>query len=63
MNNFRLQIPTDIRFGRDRLAELPEVLGTYGKNVLLVYGGGSIKRSGLYNRVLTLLNVVLLLLN
>lgn len=31
MNNFRLQIPTDIRFGRDRLAELPEVLGTYGK--------------------------------
>ena len=56
MNNFRLQIPTDIRFGRDRLTELPGVLGTYGKNVLLVYGGGSIKRSGLYNRVLTLLN-------
>lgn len=39
MNNFRLQIPTDIRFGRDRLTELPEVLGTYGKNVLLVYVG------------------------
>lgn len=26
MNNFRLQIPTDIRFGRDRLTELPGVL-------------------------------------
>lgn len=55
MNNFRLQIPTDIRFGRDRLAELPEVLEQFGKKVLLVYGGGSIKRSGLYDKVTALL--------
>ena len=41
MNNFTFQVTTDIRFGKDRLNELPEVLNTFGKNVLLVYGGGS----------------------
>ena len=56
MENFRLQIPTDIRFGKNRLAELPEVLATYGRRVLLVYGGGSIKSSGLYEQVTTLLS-------
>lgn len=44
MNNFTFQVTTDIRFGKDRLNELPEVLNTFGKNVLLVYGGGSIKK-------------------
>ena len=38
--------------GKDRLNELPEVLNTFGKNVLLVYGGGSIKKSGLYDQVM-----------
>lgn len=56
MNNFRLNIPTDIRFGRDRMGELPEALGQFGKKVLLVYGGGSIKRSGLYDQVVSLLD-------
>lgn len=56
MNNFRLNIPTDIRFGRDRLGELPEALSQFGKKVLLVYGGGSIKRSGLYDKVVSLLD-------
>ncbi|MDQ0222818.1 iron-containing alcohol dehydrogenase [Streptococcus moroccensis] len=55
MENFRLQIPTDIRFGKDRLGELPEVLAPLGKRVLLAYGGGSIKRSGLYDKVVDLL--------
>ena len=41
MNNFTFHVTTDIRFGKDRLNELPEVLNTFGKNVLLVYGGGS----------------------
>ena len=38
MNNFRMYVPTDIRFGKDRLNELPEVLASYGKRVLLAYG-------------------------
>lgn len=37
MNNFRMYVPTDIRFGKDRLNELPEVLASYGKRVLLAY--------------------------
>lgn len=55
MENFRLHIPTDIRFGKDRLGELPEALAPFGKKVLLTYGGGSIKQSGLYDKVLGLL--------
>lgn len=56
MENFRLQIPTDIRFGKDRLEELPDAIAPFGKKILLTYGGGSIKQSGLYDRVLSLLN-------
>lgn len=52
MNNFTFHVTTDIRFGKDRLNELPEVLNTFGKNVLLVYGGGSIKKNGLYDAVM-----------
>ncbi|WYJ97052.1 NADH-dependent butanol dehydrogenase A [Enterococcus sp. DIV0212c] len=56
MDNFRFYVPTDIRFGKDRLAtELTDVLDVYGKNVLLVYGGGSIKKNGLYDQVIDLL--------
>lgn len=56
MENFNLHIPTDIRFGTERLNELPEALGQFGKRVLLAYGGGSIKDSGLYDKVLKLLS-------
>ncbi|MDY3818655.1 MAG: iron-containing alcohol dehydrogenase [Lachnospiraceae bacterium] len=55
MNNFTFKIPTDIRFGKDQIQCLPEELKKYGKNVLLVYGGGSIKRSGLYDVIRELL--------
>ena len=55
MNNFTFHIPTDIRFGKDQIQCLPEKLEKYGKNVLLVYGGGSIKRSGLYDKIRDLL--------
>ena len=51
MNNFTYNIPTVIHFGRDQLSRLSE-LARSGKNVLLVYGGGSIKRSGLYDAVM-----------
>lgn len=52
MDNFNFHVTTDIRFGKDRLAELPEVMNQFGKNVLLVYGGGSIKKIGLYDKVM-----------
>lgn len=55
MNNFTFHIPTDIRFGKDQIQCLPEELEKYGKKVLLVYGGGSIKRSGLYDKIRDLL--------
>lgn len=51
MEDFDFHVTTDIRFGKERLDELPQVLNTFGKNVLLVYGGGSIKKSGLYDKL------------
>ena len=55
MNNFTFHIPTDIRFGKDQVQCLPAELAKYGNRVLLVYGGGSIKRSGLYDKIRELL--------
>ena len=55
MNNFNLCVPTDIRFGKGQIECLPGELRKYGSRVLLVYGGGSIKRSGLYDKVIQLL--------
>ena len=55
MNNFTFNIPTEIRFGKGQIYCLPEELSQYGKRVLLTYGGGSIKRSGLYDKVKELL--------
>ncbi len=51
MNNYDYCVPTDIRFGRDQIMCLKKEIGKYGKKVLLVYGGGSIKKNGLYDKV------------
>ena len=51
MNPFNFNRPTEIFFGKDQVKVLPEVLARFGKNVLMVYGGGSIKKIGLYDRV------------
>lgn len=51
MNNFRFHAYTDIRFGKGQIDTLPSILSLYGKKVLLVYGGGSIKKIGLYDKV------------
>ena len=48
MENFNFKAETNILFGKGQVDKLPNVLSSFGKNVLLVYGGGSIKRSGLY---------------
>ncbi len=52
MNNFIYDIPTRVYFGTNQLGHLGGELKAYGKRVLLVYGGGSIKKTGLYDKVL-----------
>ena len=52
MNNFIYDIPVKVYFGEGQLSHLGEELRKYGRRVLLTYGGGSIKRIGLYDRVI-----------
>ena len=47
--------PTKLYFGEDSLSNLSKELKKYGKNVVLVYGGGSIKRNGIYDEVMDIL--------
>ena len=47
--------PTKLYFGKNALDGLKGELGKYGKNVMLVYGGGSIKRNGIYDKVTAIL--------
>ena len=53
MNGFTFHIPTKIYFGDDEFGHLGEEVASHGSTVLLTYGGGSIKRTGLYDRVLS----------
>jgi alcohol dehydrogenase YqhD (iron-dependent ADH family) len=55
MENFIFYNPTKLHFGKEVIEKLPESLSKYGKKVLLVYGKGSIVRSGLYDKVKDLL--------
>ncbi|MEG0254722.1 MAG: iron-containing alcohol dehydrogenase [Vagococcus sp.] len=55
MENFNFKVETNILFGKGQVSKLPNVLNEFGKNVLLVYGGGSIKRNGLYDTIQELL--------
>ena len=56
MNGFVYHIPTKVYFGVGHMDKLAAEAASFGKKVLLVYGGGSIKASGLYGRVTGLLN-------
>lgn len=56
MDNFIFHNPTKLIFGKDQLEKLKTEVPKYGKRILLVYGGGSIKRSGLYDQVKRILN-------
>ncbi len=55
LGNFTYANPTKLYFGEDSLKNLNTELPKYGKNVVLVYGGGSIKKSGLYDEVIAIL--------
>ena len=55
MRPFVFHNPTQLIFGKGKLSALSGEVAKYGRNVLLVYGGGSIKRSGLFDQVIALL--------
>ncbi len=55
MNDFIFHNPDKVYFGRNQMEHLPEEVLRFGKKVLLVYGGGSIKKNGLYDTVTKLL--------
>ena len=55
LGNFKYSNPTKIYFGEDSLQFLNEELPKYGPNVMLTYGGGSIKKNGIYDKVVEIL--------
>ncbi len=52
MNSFIYNIPTKVYFGENQLSHLGEELKKFGTRVLMTYGGGSIKKLGLYDKVM-----------
>ena len=55
LGNFSYHNPTKLYFGDESLGFLKDELDKYGKNVLLVYGGGSIQKNGIYDEVISIL--------
>ena len=55
MENFVFHADTEVFFGKNQITNLPDILNRYGKNVLLSYGGGSIKKNGIYDKIYELL--------
>ena len=51
MQNFIYDIPTKVYFGKEQIQNLPAIVKSYGTKPLLVYGGGSIKRNGIYDTI------------
>ena len=56
LGNFSYCNPTKVYFGKDSLDNLNNELPKYGSNVVLIYGGGSIKKNGIYDSVIDILN-------
>ncbi|WP_342528779.1 iron-containing alcohol dehydrogenase [Chryseomicrobium sp. FSL W7-1435] len=52
MNSFSFYNPVKLIFGKGQLSSLSKELAPFGKKILVVYGGGSIKKSGLYDKVM-----------
>ena len=55
LGNFAYCNPTKLYFGDESLKYLSEELPKYGENVVLVYGGGSVKKNGIYDEVMEIL--------
>lgn len=58
MENFIYRNPTKLIFGKGQIEALKTEIPKYGSKVLLVYGGGSIKNNGLYEKVMTILEEI-----
>src|SRR5690625_1664689 len=58
MDNFTFSNPTKLIFGKGQVDQLKTEIPQYGKRVLLIYGGGSIKKNGLYEQVVNLLEKI-----
>jgi len=56
MENFKIDNPTILHFGKDVIIDLGETIKKFGKKVMLVYGGGSIKKNGIYESVMNQLH-------
>lgn len=52
MDNFTFHNPVKLIFGKDQLESLPQEISKYGKRVLLLYGGGSIKQNGIHDQIM-----------
>ena len=52
MKNFHYHMPVDLFFGQGQLQQLAPQMKRFGNRVLLVYGGGSIKRNGIYQQIM-----------
>ena len=55
LGDFVYSNPTKLYFGKNSLSSLADELKNYDKNVLLTYGGGSIKKSGIYDKIIKIL--------
>lgn len=55
MKEFSFQNPTKLVFGKNSISKLAKELSAYGNKILVVYGGGSIKRNGLYDELMQIL--------
>lgn len=56
MDHFTFYNPTKIVFGENVITNLTTLLQPYGNNILLAYGGGSIKKNGIYDKTIEILN-------
>lgn len=56
MLDFNFQVPTRVLFGKNKIEKLGKEIRKSAQRILLVYGGGSIKRSGLYDTVINILH-------
>lgn len=56
LGNFTFENPTRVHFGKEALDSLARELKNYGPKVMLTYGGGSIKRNGIYDKVMKVLH-------
>ena len=55
LGDFTYSNPTRLHFGKNSLEKLNDELQNFGDNILLTYGGGSIKKTGLYDQIIQIL--------